>query len=412
MRMILTTKKTAALLALSVVALTGCADDTTGVAASSDTTTAATESDEPQARLVVAHDGGVVVLDPADELAEIARFDTAERPRLAVASDDRHVYLTQAEEGTITALDTGTYGQTHGDHDHFYVQEPALREIQLSGDRPVHVVSHDGRTAVYFDGTGTAEVFDDAGLVDDLLDTTTVDSGTVHHGVVVPFGDGTLVSEVTGDSPLADTVAVRDADGEEVARHENCPMLHGEATHDDTVAFGCADGVLLVTTEGASLVPNPEGSGDDRVGSLYASQASDVIVGNFGETTLSLLNLANATLTTADVGGAYRPIARGEDGSALTLRLDGVLVGIDPETGETLGTVEAIDAYTIPEGHGQVAPTLAVVGHTAYVTDPAGQRIVAVDTETWTVSGEFAPGVAPAQAVAVNAPAGEAGHDH
>src|SRR5690625_3358251 len=155
----------------------------------------AREVSAPEPRLVVATETGALVVDPATG-DTVATVDTAQRPRLSVADNGRHVLLNQPDPGLTQILDAGSWSAAHGDHAHHFVAEPRLLETTIEGPNPIHVVSNGGRTAVFHDDAGTATMFDEAGLLIDSIETTTVSSAAPHHGVVVPMPDGALVSIV------------------------------------------------------------------------------------------------------------------------------------------------------------------------------------------------------------------------
>lgn len=358
------------------------------------------EVDEPQPRLVVATEDGAVVVDPATS-EPLAAVDTQSAPSLAVAGDGRHVALTQADAGVTQFLDAGTWSSAHGDHAHHYVAEPRLRRATVDGDRPVHVVSHAGRTAIFHDGSGTAEIFDDDGLLIDSLETATVDSGAPHHGVAVPVEDGVLVS-IPGAEELPTGVALVDDDGDEQARFADCPELHGETAVGETVLFGCASGIMAVTGDTSSVIGNPDNSGE-RVGGFVASEAGPLAVGDYGPTSLAVIDVDADAVRLVELGRPYGPFALGPHDEVLALTTDGTLRVIDAGTGRPAGAVDVIEPFTLPEGHGGTTPAIAVVGHTAYVSDPVTSSLVPVDLEELTTGQPIALDAAPTDIVAIGA---------
>ena len=381
-----------------------------------------TEVDGPQPRLVVGTETGATVFSIGDGGALTSEGDVATnyRPSVSVGSDDRHVYLNQGDFGLTQILDAGSWGQAHGDHSHYYTKEPSLRELVLKGKKPSHVVSHDDRTAVFYDGTGAATVFRDAGLTIGKLDKTEVDAGTgAHHGVAIALEESIMIS-IAQDGEAAG-VSVRSADGsKELARHENCPGLHGEATvhgeDDDTVIFGCADGVLAVTGTEAEHIKNPTQDDEQRVSSFTVGgdeegPRSHLVVGNYGAESLGVIDLETKKLSEVKIGTDYSGRARTADGDVAVLTTDGRLRVINPETGKETATIEVLDKFTIPEDWKISTPKVAVVGDQAFVTDPAKQVVIPVDLETEKVGEHVALTAEPNNLVPVNA-AGADDHDH
>lgn len=358
----------------------------------------AEETDSPLPRLVVAHDGSVSVIDTAT-LSVLATFDTEGRAYPAVASDDRHVYLAQYDNGNVLTLDAGSYASVHGDHAHYYVREPALRDITIEAVKPSHVVAHGDRTAVFDDGTGTVSVFRDAGLLAGGLDTQTIE-GTPHHGVAVPIDDDELLISTSSDGEGADAIARVNESGDVIDNSPTCAGLHGEATTDDSVAFGCIGSVLVYHDGDFHSIDLP--AADGRVSTLSGSHLSDVLLGNYGETEVVLVDVEDESVQVVDLGVAYTSFARGAHGEALVLGVDGAIHIINPTNGEITASVPAIDAFTIDSDWTQPRPAFVVLEHIAYVTDPTGNRVVAIDLDEGAVIGEIALDSAPFGLVATN----------
>src|SRR5690606_3496376 len=112
--------------------------------------------------------------------------------RLNPAGDGRHVAVSASD--AITMYDTGLLAEGHGDHFHYYVQAPALTELSVEAPHPGHVVPHEGRTALFADGTGAITLIDPTALADgDLGILQETSTEAPHHGVAVPLGDGGLL---------------------------------------------------------------------------------------------------------------------------------------------------------------------------------------------------------------------------
>lgn len=373
---------TAVLSVAAVLAACGADDETAPAADNLDEPDdGRTEVDAPQPRLIVATETGVVVVDAGDGKI-LGSFETDIRPSPAVAGDGRHVFLVQTDADVTQVLDAGSWASEHGDHSHYYIVEPTLRDLRIDGDRPVHIVSHDEHTAIFNDGDGTATVFRDAGLLIDSIDSTTIDSGDPHHGVVVPLDSGAVVSisPPPGDDTLPTGVILLDEGGAEIERFDDCPGLHGEATLHDVVVFACADGVLLVDGTEATKVDYP--SEDGRIGSFTPGPAEDHLVGNFTATSLLAVDVEGATSHEITVDAPYAARALDEHGDLVVLTTDGTLYVVDPADGDVESSVlEVLAPFEIPEDWQEPRPTITVVGHTAFVADPATSTVTPVDLE-------------------------------
>ena len=96
----------------------------------------------------------------------------------------------------------------------------------------------------------------------------------------------------------------------------------------------------------------------------------------------SIIDTVAATRTVyalpSGVSYTFRSLARGPQGEALLLTTDGKLRIFDPATGAELGSVQLMEAWTESETWQDERPALWVDGKTAYVTDPAAKKLIAV----------------------------------
>jgi hypothetical protein len=219
----------------SMLALSGCGaggDSAASDGEDSKKSSAQAASDRTEVgaltpRIVLAHEGGVTTLDSSS--GEVIDETPVEGyVRLNPAGDGRSVMVSAGS--SITAYDTGLIAQAHGDHFHYYTQDPALLpDVTIPAEEPGHVVPHGEHTATLADGTGAITVFDSTALADGQLKTLAkTQTDAPHHGVAVPLSDGSLLHTV-GTEDERHTVVVEDADGEVTAKTEDCPGVHGEA---------------------------------------------------------------------------------------------------------------------------------------------------------------------------------------
>ena len=158
MRTIITNRRAVVALGAGVLALSACGATTTGGtgAASGGPSDAGGEADSAVVsdrtevaaltpRIVLAHDGGVTTIDAADG-AELGTAEVEGFVRLNPAGDGRHVVLSTGDG--FAFYDTGLLAQGHGEHFHYYVQDPVLTDLTVQAPHPGHVVPHAGRTAL------------------------------------------------------------------------------------------------------------------------------------------------------------------------------------------------------------------------------------------------------------------------
>ncbi|NJC24423.1 hypothetical protein BJ994_003499 [Arthrobacter pigmenti] len=345
------------------------------------------EATEATPRLVLAYDGGILVLD-AGSLEQVGSAELDGFNRLNPAGDGRHVLVSTGD--AFEVFDAGTWSEGHGDHDHYYVAEPALTDLAFESEKPGHVVRHDGQTILFHDRSGLVEIFDPGNLAEGLPETEKWTAPDAHHGVAVELSDGTLVTS-TGNNDGANGIAVLNG-AREVVATEECTGIHGEAVAaEEAVVVGCQSGVLIYDGGEITKVDSPDAYG--RIGNQAGSEESPVVLGDYKKDkdaelerpeTIALVNTDTKSLQLVDLGTSYsfRSLARGPHGEAIVLGTDGALHVLDPLTGEETAVVPVVEQWEEPLEWQEPRPTVFVQGHTAYVTEPASKRIHAVDLES------------------------------
>ncbi|NCT89568.1 hypothetical protein GXB85_01170 [Cellulomonas sp. APG4] len=351
------------------------------------------EAAERTPRLAAAYDGGLLVLDGLT-LELVADLELPGFNRLNPAGDGRHVLVstTAGDEPGFQVLDLGTWAEAHGDHSHYFTAEPELTDVVFPAATPGHAIPHGGVTTLFDDATGEITFVDPTELGDGMPEVETASTPEAHHGFAFRLDDGGLVTTV-GDDDSRTGIVVTDAAGTEVARSEDCPGVHGEAVAaDEVVIAGCEDGVLIYAEGEITKVASPDAYG--RIGNQFTTHDSPVALGDYkhdpdgglGLHEISLIDTAATTLEVVHlpegVEYTYRDLGRGPEGEALVLGTDGALHVLDEVTGEVVASHPVIDAWEVPAEWQTAHPTLKVLGETAYVTDPANQRIHAVDIPT------------------------------
>jgi hypothetical protein len=374
MRITRTTTASALVTSAALVALSACGSDD-GDSGSADAANAGSPA-SPEAPtvadpLVVTYDGGLYVID--GETFEIAEdIALPGFNRLNAAGDDRHVLVSTS---TGFRLLDAAGGQ--------------LTDVEFEGAEPGHVVRHAGRTVLFADGTGEVTSFDPDDLRNGEPETETYTAAHPHHGVAIELANGELVVTL-GTEEERTGILVLDENREEIARNEDCPGVHGEATAEgEAVVIGCEDGVLIYRDGQITKVDSPTEYG--RIGNQAGSDASPIVLGDYKQDPnaelerpeqVSLIDTRDGTLEQVDLGTSYtfRSLARGPEGEALVLGYDGQIHVIDPENGEVTDTIPVIDEpWTEPLEWQQPRPAIFVRDATAYVTDPEARELHAVN---------------------------------
>ncbi|MCE7081814.1 zinc metallochaperone AztD [Streptomyces sp. ST2-7A] len=335
-----------------------------------DETSEVVEANEP---LVLTHDGGLRILD-GDTLEVVHEIELDGFNRVNPVGDDRHVMVSTAEGFRVLDAVNGE-----------------LTDVTFPGEKPGHVVHHAGVTVLFTDGTGEVTMFDTDALGDGEPEVETHMSDEPHHGVAIKLSTGELVTTL-GTEEERTGIVVLDADGEEVARNEDCPGVHGEATaRDEAVVVGCQDGVLVYRDGAITKVDSPDDYG--RIGNQSGSEESAIVLGDYKSDPdadlerperIALIDTESGELRLVDLDSSYtfRSLARGPHGEALVLGTDGSVHVIDPEAGEVVNSIPVIEEWEEPMEWQQPRPAIFVRDHTAYVTDPDGRAVHAVHVES------------------------------
>ncbi|WP_016699234.1 hypothetical protein [Actinoalloteichus spitiensis] len=332
----------------------------------------AEETAEAQSRLVIAdaETGEVRVLDLIDEeVHEVGQVEGVG----GIAGDGRFGYVAAVDD-TVRVIDSGSWMVDHGDHVHYYRAE--VRDVGAVDGVDLTDAFSDPVVAALSSADGHTLVLDRAELDGGSVVPRVEEVPTAGPSATVPYREHLLAP--TGDG----AVEVLDRDGEAVSTLDvPCEDPRGQALTRRGVVFGCADGALLVTEDDGrfegELIAYPESTSGERLTAFRHRPGSTTLVGPAGEEEGWLLDVTGRTwwhwTTTEPVVAAN---TAGEGSAVLVLTADGVLRGLDPDTGEETAAVPLLepDAAT-----GTPAPVIEVDTSRAYVNDPTSGVIHEID---------------------------------
>ncbi|MFC4127047.1 zinc metallochaperone AztD [Nocardia rhizosphaerae] len=382
-------RKAALVAVAAVVALSACGTDTA-------TDEHGHEHGPGIDPIALTYDGGIYVLDGAT-LAQEGEVKLDGFNRLNPAGDDDHVMVSTADGFRVfNAFDRDFTG------------------TDFPANKPGHVVRHAGKTILFADGTGEVTIFESDALSDGAPKTETYQAAAPHHGVAIELANDQLVVTLGTEDKRVGALAL-DADRTEIARNEDCPGVHGEATaQDEAVVIGCQTGALIYRDGTFTKVQSPDAYG--RIGNMSGSAASPIVLGDYKvdkdaelerPQRVSLVNTADGTLRFVDLGTSYtfRSLGRGPAGEALVLGTDGKIHVIDPVAGAVTSTIPVLaNSWEEPLDWQDPRPALFVRDGFAYVTDPGAKQVHRVDLTEGKVTATATLASAP------NEISGVAGH--
>lgn len=344
----------------------------------------------------------VVDINEKKVLHELA---VSEAPSALYSSpNQRYGFIVQRTADRVDLLDGGLWQEDHGDHLHDYARTPAAIAFSTNKARPTHFTGTDKQSVIFFDGNADSATPASVGVFTESdIEKNTVGTWleyTTHmHGAAQARGDYLIstVRDAATTSTLPDRVAVYHAHNgffaDENILPETCPGLHGSAQNENQIAFGCTDGVLVITQTGtaftASKIANPASfTGSTRIGTVLGDDSVDEFVGiasgqfftiNTTNNKITAINWIDAAVTPAPTAIAYSFADEGD----LFVILDntGNLTLIDTDSWNVTKRVQAISSNLGALPAGSKFELALTPGHMAYVTDPIANQIKQIDLD-------------------------------
>lgn len=394
---------------------------------------------ESEGRLVVADNASntLTVFD-LDDNSLLDTFDaTFDGSSLSASASYRYAVINNRSNDLTEFLDGGLWREDHVEHLHDYEEAPALADFTLVGSSPTHVVTHDGQLAVFYDGDADAgiaaavKVVTDTDIASDIADVPTLDFSVNMHGVAEPRGD-MLISTFRRDDAetlsattlLPDTVVVyhwHDSEFEEEQRFDGaCPDLHGAAQNELAVAFGCGDGVLILTEDDevftSAFIDNIEALDDVRIGTMYGHEEVDAFIGiasSHGGGSAILANVSPVTNTMSVIDWqpstdaspvAYTFTHEGEYFAILDDKGFVTLLEAHEESGDThwefAHKIDVASASVASLADGE-AFSMSASQHedVLFITDPVAKEVLALALESESVETLLSLDFVPSSAI-------------
>jgi len=364
-----------------------------------------------QGRLLIStKDQAKVSVIDINEKSVLQEVTVSEAPSALYSSpNNRYGFIIQRTADRVDVIDSGLWQEDHGDHLHDYEQAPKQMLFSTNKSRPTHFTGTDKQSVIFFDGNSetatpaSVGVFTETDIANNTVGTL-LQYTTHMHGAAQARGNYLVstVRDAATTSTLPDRVAVYRAHNgyfvDENILSETCPGLHGSAQNENQIAFGCTDGVLVITQTGETFatkkIANPTSfTGTTRVGTLLGDVAVDEFVGiaagqffavNTSTNTVTAINWADTSVTPAATAIAYDFADDGE----LFVILDnqGKLTILNSDDWSLKARVQAITSNVTALPTGSRFELALTPTHKAYVSDPIANQIKQIDLDEALVS--------------------------
>lgn len=373
-------------------------------------------------RLFVAdHTDPVVTALDVESGATVGQFQLAGPATLYATPSRAAVYAVQTAANQVAVITTGITVEDHGDHGDLKLEKPSLVDLPLTGERPVHLVEHDGHVAIFFDGVGATQLVEERDWLAGRLEPHEYSTSAPHHGVAVPIGSHLVISEPNAADPSALPIGVRvlDQDGQAVGGLHDCPDLHGEASSGDTLAIACAAGLLVIKdgdkAPSVELLPYSSELPAGKSTTLLGGVGMQYFLGNYGADKVTIIEPGAGTpfrLVSLPTRRVHFAVDPQRVRFAYVVTEDGDLHELDIIDGAITRTLKVTDPYSMDGEWSLPRPRIAVAGPDIVVTDPLKGVIHIVDAEGFELERDIAVEGRPFNIVAVGGSGEPAGHHH
>ena len=372
----------------------------------------ADEHGEIAGRLLIGdgEEGHLSIIDLETGEVDQDHFELGSRAgRVYSTKSGRYAIAVSSDANTAHLFDGGIYMEAHGDHFDLVEDDVRKLDVDLSGDRPVHLYVGDEWSTIFYDGSGDIAFINEHELEEHGDDyVPEVLNVGPQHGAAVPLeGDLFAISIKHPDYPSDPDARspigaeIRDLHGDVLYTAEaGCDSLHGDASNGHVAVFGCVGGVLAVEAhdgEYSDTFIAPDGASEDfRLTSVWGYHGLDHFFALGSEVGLYIVEPEEGEMeqlipATEDLRPIQVHLGPGGE-SLLVVMSDGEIRMYDAHDGDLLEHND--HAITTPVETGFWArPHVATAPDAIFVTDSAGGRVLQLDAHDleevthWDVAG-------------------------
>ena len=351
------------------------------------------------------------VIDVSSDTVMQDAFDLGARPtRLYPTKSGRFAIAVATDANDVHVFDGGTYLEPHDDHMDLIKRDVSNLEVDLAGERPVHLYMGSDWAGLFYDGSGDVAFIAEDGLKEDggSYVAPRINVGS-HHGAVVPLDNDLFAVSYRHPDYESDPESyvlpigaeIVTVDGEVLHQQLGCDGLHGNGGNGTVAVFGCIGGAMWVEAHDSDyhggFVAAPEGSAEDfRIGTVWGTYGLDHFLGHGRTIGLYVVHPHEGSmelLIPAVEGRSPVDVKFSHDGeSFLVIMSNGELRKYDSES----LTLQAATSGFLADGVSSdfwERPNMTTAPGAIFVTDPTGGSVLMLEDEnlevvhSWDVDG-------------------------
>ena len=338
-------------------------------------------------------------------------FDMGSRAgRIYATKSGRFALAVSSDANTVHVFDGGIYLEKHGDH-FDQVSGPVKRmDLDLAGERPVHLYVAGEWAAIFYDGSGDVVLLNESELKKKggNYKPPKLNAGA-HHGGAVPLAHDLFAVTIQHpdfaanpkDYRLPIGAKIVDLSGKVLHRQEGCKDLHGDAGNGHVAAFACRGGVLTLEADHGKykgrFIPFPEGvSKDLRLTAIWGYPGLDHFFPLGSAAGLYAVDAKKGVMKQlVPASDALKPVnaAVSHDGKALLVVMsDGELRKYDTRKLDLLASARDFLATPVETGF-WARPHVTTIPGAVFITDSVGGKVLQLDdknlkvVKSWKIAG-------------------------
>ncbi len=341
--------------------------------------------------------GMMSIIDLEHGDVEQDAFDLGSRAgRIYATKSGRFAIAVSSDANNAHVFDGGIYLEAHGDHFDLVEDDVERLDIDLTGDRPVHLYVGKEWATIFYDGSGDVVFLEEHELEEEGNNYVPpkLNFGA-QHGAAVPLEDDLFAVSIQHPNYESDPAEYRspigaeviDLDGNVLHHAEGCEGLHGDAGNGHVAVFGCVGGVLVLEEHGDHFddyfIGPPTGSPEDfRITSVWGYPGLHHFFGLGSAVGLYIIEPEDGVMEQIiPASEELRPInvAMSHDGEALLVVMsDGELRMYDAHDLDLLASAD--DFLTEPVETGFWArPHVVTAPGAVFITDSLGGEVLQLD---------------------------------